>query len=294
MRNEFDINSNDNALFVTAQCNNHCLMCCQPPLKVDDIEELYERNIQLLHSAPKDLKVLGITGGEPTLLGKKLITLLQEVRSCLPDTAIQLLSNGRAFKDASYTKEVCQAAGENFFVGIPFHSDYSGDHDLIAGSKHAYEETMTGLYNLADAGIEIELRVVINKLNYTRLPRMSEYIFKNLPFVAWTAFMGMERTGLSVRNVEKIWVEPKEYAHLLREAVIAMDDWRMDVAVYNVPLCLLSRDIWPFAKQSISDWKVKFSVICNDCEIKEMCCGLFNTSKDEYQGIKPMCHENQY
>ena len=99
MKNGFDIDSNDNALFVTAQCNNHCLMCCQPPGKVDDIESLYEHNIQLLYSAPKELKVLGITGGEPTLLGGKLITLLQEVRKCLPETAIQLLSNGRAFKE---------------------------------------------------------------------------------------------------------------------------------------------------------------------------------------------------
>ena len=57
--------------------------------KVDDIESLYEHNIQLLYSAPKELKVLGITGGEPTLLGGKLITLLQEVRKCLPETAIQ-------------------------------------------------------------------------------------------------------------------------------------------------------------------------------------------------------------
>ena len=288
MRNEFDINSNDNALFVTAQCNNHCLMCCQPPRKVDDIDELYDRNIQLIYSAPKELKVLGITGGEPTLLGGKLITLLQEIRSCLPDTAIQLLSNGRAFKDAAFTREVCQAAGENFFVGIPFHSDYSGDHDLIAGSKHAYEETMTGLYNLADAGVEIELRVVVNKLNYTRLPRMAEYIFKNLPFVAWTAFMGMERTGLSVRNAERIWVEPKEYAHLLREAVIAMDDWRMDVAIYNVPLCLLPRDIWPFAKQSISVWKTKYIECCKECAVKDQCCGHFSTSTQVYEGINPI------
>ena len=263
-------------------------MCCQPPRKVDDIEVLYEHNIQLLRSAPKELKVLGITGGEPTLLGEKLITLLQEIRKYLPDTAIQLLSNGRAFRDASFTREVSQAAGENFFVGIPFHSDYSGDHDLIAGSKHAYEETMTGLYNLADAGVEIELRVVINKLNYIRLPRMAEYIFKNLPFVAWTAFMGMERTGLSVRNAEKIWVEPKEYAPLLREAVIAMDDWRMDVAIYNVPLCLLSRDIWPFAKQSISDWKTKYIECCGTCAAKEQCCGHFSTSTQTYEGINPI------
>ena len=119
MREGFNIESNDNALFVTEQCNNNCLMCCQPPKKEDDIEVLYQKNIQLLHSAPKELKVLGITGGEPTLLGEKLVDLLTEARNCLPYTAFQLLSNGRGFMDAEYTHRVAQAAGEDFFVGIP-------------------------------------------------------------------------------------------------------------------------------------------------------------------------------
>lgn len=285
MRNEFDINSNDNALFVTEQCNNRCLMCCQPPSKNDDIDELYNHNMKLLRTAPKELKVLGVTGGEPTLLGEKLITLLQEIRKALPDTAIQLLSNGRGFKDADYTRRVCQAAGENFFVGIPFHSDYSGDHDLIAGCRHAFEETMTGLYNLADNGVEIELRVVLNKLNYKRLPRMAEYIFKNLPFIAWVAFMGMERTGYAIKNHEKIWVEPKDYADYLHNAVKAMDDWKIDVAIYNIPLCLLPHDCWKFAKQSISDWKNKYIECCEKCAVKSQCCGHFSTSTDVYEGL---------
>ena len=106
MREGFNIDSNDNALFVTEQCNNNCLMCCQPPKKVNDIEILHQKNIQLLRSAPKELKVLGITGGEPTLLGEKLVDLLTEARICLPNTTLQLLSNGRGFKDSEYTHRV--------------------------------------------------------------------------------------------------------------------------------------------------------------------------------------------
>ena len=117
---------------------------------------------------------------------------------------------------------------------------------------------------------------------------MAEYIFKNLPFVSWTAFMGMERTGLSVRNAEKIWVEPMEYANMLRDAVKALDDWHMDVAIYNIPLCLLSRDCWPFAKQSISDWKTTFVECCNTCAVKELCCGHFGTSAKIYECVKPI------
>lgn len=286
MRKGFNIESNDNALFVTEQCNNNCLMCCQPPKKDDDIEILYRNNIHLLHSAPKELKVLGITGGEPTLLGEKLVELLTEARNCLPNTAFQLLSNGRGFRDAEYTHRVAQAAGEDFFVGIPLHSDYLKDHDTIAGSKHAFEETMYGMCNLASEGVEIELRVVINAMNYKRLPQMSEFIFKNLPFVSWVAFMGMERIGYAVKNETSIWIEPVEYVSYLKEAVEVLDSWGMAVAIYNIPLCLMPKGCWPFAKRSISDWKTKYSEKCNNCVVKELCCGLFSTSVKEYERIK--------
>ena len=286
MRQGFDIDSNDNALFVTEQCNNNCLMCCQPPKKYDDIDALYQKNIQLLQSAPQELKVLGITGGEPTLLGERLVDLILEIRKHLPDTAIQLLTNGRKFKDAEYTQRVARAAGDEFFVGVPLHSDYLKDHDAIAGSKHAFEETVYGLYNLASEGVEIELRIVINAMNYKRLPQMSEFIFKNLPFVSWVAFMGMEKIGYSVKNQSSIWVEPIEYASYLKEAVMELDSWGIPVAIYNIPLCLLPKDCWLFAKRSISDWKVRYSEICHDCSVKSECCGLFGTSVNEYVGLK--------
>ena len=76
MRGEFNIESNDNTLFTTARCNNNCIMCCQPPLNNDDIDELFEKNVQIIKSAPKDIPIVGISGGEPTLLGDKLIDLI--------------------------------------------------------------------------------------------------------------------------------------------------------------------------------------------------------------------------
>ena len=121
---------------------------------------------------------------------------LKEARNYLPDTTFQLLSNGRGFKDREYTHNIAQAAGENFFVGIPLHSDYLKDHDAIAGCKHAFEETMLGLYNLASEDAEIELRVVVNAMNYRRLPQIAEFIFKNLPFVSWVALWGWKKSAI--------------------------------------------------------------------------------------------------
>ena len=76
MRDTIDINSNDNALFITSQCNNRCVMCCQPPLLRNDLDGYFQKNKALIDSAPRELRSLGITGGEPTLLGDRLFELL--------------------------------------------------------------------------------------------------------------------------------------------------------------------------------------------------------------------------
>lgn len=286
MRGDFRTDSNDNTLFTTARCNNNCIMCCQPPLDHNDIDDLFERNLSIIDRAPKDIPVVGISGGEPTLLGDKLIDLIKYIRDRLPNSDIHILTNGRNFKDPEYAIKVADAAEDKLFVGIPLHSDYYRDHDIIAGAKEAFNETMAGIFNLAARGAVIELRIVINKLNYMRLPQIADFIQKNLPFVGWTAFMAMEHIGHAVTNERNIWIEPIDYSEKLAEAVLTLAQWRKDVAIYNVPLCLLPQSVHPFAKKSISDWKNKYLPICDECSLKYKCCGLFATSKKPFKGLK--------
>ena len=285
---EFDIHSNDNTLFITSQCNNRCIMCCQPPLATDDLEELFQENTERIMNAPKELTSIGITGGEPTLLGDKLISLVALIREQLPDTDIHILSNGRAFVDGKYTLRLAEAGGGRLMVGVPLHSDYSGDHDKIAGCKGAFNETMIGLYNLAVANIGIELRIVMNALNYKRFLPMAQFIHRNLPFVDWIAFMGMEYVGYAIKHSKNIWIEPKNYIPELCGAVKYLAEWNYDVCIYNIPLCLLPEQFRPFAEQSISDWKNKYMDFCEECSVKTNCCGLFSTSIKPYEGLNPI------
>jgi hypothetical protein len=61
--------SASNSLFATERCNSFCLMCSQPPRNVDDSWRVNEllRTVQLMDPETGEL---GITGGEPTLLGQ--------------------------------------------------------------------------------------------------------------------------------------------------------------------------------------------------------------------------------
>ena len=263
-------------------------MCCQPPLKVDDIDELFEENLQRIRTAQKNLPLIGITGGEPTLLGDKLVALIKKIRECLPSTEIQLLSNGRRFADINYARRVAEAGGDKLYVGVELHSDYYKDHDVIAGKKGGYQETMKGLYNLAICGIPVELRIIMCALNYKRFFHIAEFIHRNLPFVGWIAFMGMEDTGWATKNRKHVWIEPLEYQQELHRAVKYLADWNYNVNIFNVPLCLLPQYLHAYARKSISSWKNYYYGECEDCRAKSECCGFFTTSRHCFEGVRPI------
>ena len=82
--------ANANSLFVTEQCNNLCLMCSQPPRNGDD-EGLVREVLELIPLVDKDELQLGLSGGEPTLLGEKFIEILRSCQTHLPTTGLHVL-----------------------------------------------------------------------------------------------------------------------------------------------------------------------------------------------------------
>ena len=50
----------------------------------------------LIRLLPRDIQDLGLTGGEPTLYGKKLIELVDHIKVYLPNTPLDI-TNGRAW-----------------------------------------------------------------------------------------------------------------------------------------------------------------------------------------------------
>lgn len=288
IRKIYNSQSEDNVIFVTEQCNNHCLMCSQPPRKTNDIDYFFNLNMKLIDLLPDNVTRLGISGGEPTLLEEKLIFILEKIKRKLPNTAIQLLSNGKNFDDIRYVKQISDIGLKDFIIGIPFHSDFYKDHDLISQSQDSYNKTLKGLYNLARFNLNIELRVVINKINYSRLFEISNYIFHNFPFVSHVAFMGMEYTGLVPKNNKEIWIDQTEYNTQLKSAVLNLATWGMNVSVFNLPLCLVDKDIHPYVRKSISDWKVEYFEQCDNCSLKNDCGGDFGTSLKHSVNILPL------
>lgn len=267
-------NSKHNSLLMTEQCNHYCLMCSQPPKRIDDswlIEEIKDA-IPLISP---ETEQIGITGGEPTLLEHQFITVIKHLKSYLPHTAVHILSNGRKFSDEVFTRTYTGIGHPNSIIGIPLYSDISDIHDYIVQSDGAYDETIRGVLNLKKLGNKVELRVVIHRQNYDRLPHLAEFISRNLMMVDHVALMGLEITGFTRANMPILWIDPWQYRKELEIAVDIFSNNRMNISIYNHPLCILPKSVWSFARKSISDWKNEYLEVCNSCTQREQCGGFF-------------------
>jgi His-Xaa-Ser system radical SAM maturase HxsC len=283
----YTLSSNDNVLFITQNCNHNCIMCSQPPRKQKDLDFFYNVNSRLLELIPDDCETLGITGGEPTLLGQRLFKLYNEISDKLPNTNVHTLTNGRAFYSDKFCNDLAHCKNKNLTFGIPLYSDYSALHNYIVQSRNAFEQTIKGLYNLAYLNQKIELRIVISQLNYSRLIELANFIYINLPFVNHVVFMGLEDIGNAVINSELVWIESQRYIDELNSAVEYLYNFGIRTSIYNIPLCLLPPNLWKHSTKSISDWKTKYLDSCNGCSLKENCCGVFGTSQKIFDKITP-------
>jgi len=283
--------ANTNSMLLTEQCNSNCIMCSQPPKQGDDsfLARAYLKAIPLMSAETSEI---GITGGEPTLLGDLLFEILQKCKDHLPQTALHMLSNGRMFNYLSLCREFQNLNHPDLMIGIPLYSEIPHKHDFVVQARGAFDQTLRGIMNLERCGQRVEVRVVLHRETISRLPQLAQFIARNLPFVEHVAFMGLENMGYVRMNMEALWIDPSDYQAKLAEAVWILDQAHMNVSIYNHQLCLLKQELWPFARKSISDWKNEYLECCQHCAAQDLCGGFFSSSRIKMSDqIRPLSME---
>jgi His-Xaa-Ser system radical SAM maturase HxsC len=269
--------ANINSFLITEQCNSFCIMCSQPPRDIDD-HYLVDDMLKALPLLHPDTHEIMISGGEPTVWGDDFIRLVQATKNHLPNTVLHILSNGRNFKDLNLAIKVANVKHPDLMIGIPLYADYSQLHDFIVQADNAFDETIRGILNLKRCKVPVEIRIVIHKENYHRLPKLAEFIARNLLFVDHVALMGLELMGFAKSNLEGLWVDPYDYGNELKEAVETLAAAKMRVSIYNTPLCVIPESIRRFSASSISDWKNDYLDECLSCSAQQQCGGFFSSN----------------
>jgi hypothetical protein len=115
------------------------------------------------------------------------------------------------------------------------------------------------------------------------------WLSRNLPFVDHVALMGLENTGFALANEGQLWIDPVDYQKELAEAVEILNSAGVRVSIYNLTRCVLAPSVWPYAVQSISDWKNGYVEECGVCIEKPRCSGFFTSGRPRHsRSITPI------
>lgn len=277
LRVKWRARSRQNSILLTERCDNYCLMCSQPPKERAD-SWLLDEAIEVLCLLSPDTRQICFTGGEPTLYGNDFLGLLVLCRELIPQAGIHILSNGRRFADFEFASGYADVDNPEMMVGIPVYGCEPAQHDYVVQAHGAFDDTIRGILNLGRLNQRIEIRVVIHKQTADVLVEIAEFIARNLPFVEQVALMGLEMMGFARANVDTVWIDPIEYRDALTQAVTLLDRKGLRTMVYNHQLCLIDREIWPWAVKSISDWKNEYHDACQDCSVLDACGGFFSSA----------------
>jgi His-Xaa-Ser system radical SAM maturase HxsC len=198
-----------------------------------------------------------------------------------------MLSNGRMFAYKDYVRKVAGVEHPCLTTAVPLYASTATEHDYVVQATGAFDQTIQGLYNATECGLRIEIRVVLHKQTISGLIDLMDYTYRNLSFVDHVALMGLENMGYVKKNWDLLWIDPLDYAEVLEQAVKFMWYRRIQVSVYNLPLCVVPKSIWSFARQSISDYKNIYLDECDKCTVREYCSGLFQSAESRHsRGIR--------
>lgn len=290
----YSVIEGDAGIATTPKCNSNCIMC-----PASDIERQKDPiNIDVLKNVinymPEDLWYFTITGGEPTLVGKNtFLDIYRTVKNHFLFTKILLLTNGRTFGDKAFFDSFIAENVERLRIAVPIHGSTSEKHDYITQSPGGFVQTLRGIKNIVKAGIELEIRIVVSKLNCDDIFDISELIVNCFPAVKIVHLVGLEMRGNCVVNADQVIISYEEAFDKSRKAINYLMEHGIDVALYNFPYCMIDRNYWPLARKSISAYKSEFFKECNDCKMKNICCGIFTATKAFYKPkVKPIEKDN--
>lgn len=262
--------SDSNTILLTEECDQRCVMCSQPPRSLrHDHFDLYRKAVEL---SPPDA-VIGISGGEPTLLKAPLFEWLHALKSARPDVTYHVLTNGQHFDAGDLPSLKCLQ--DVVLWGVPLYAPHAALHDELVGKHGAYARLLQTLDLLRRAGAMVELRTVVMRPNLALIPRLASFVATHLRWIAWWAIMQLECRGYARLHWPSLFVDTSRHFAPIAAAIRIAELAQLHVSLFNFPRCTVPPEYRDRAERSISDWKRRYLPVCETCTQRAECGGLF-------------------
>jgi MoaA/NifB/PqqE/SkfB family radical SAM enzyme len=194
---------------ITYRCNHLCTFCYNSPTGKREMTtpEIFEA---LRKMSDFGVLYITLTGGEP-LCHKDFYKIAAEVRRL--GMALRIYSNGYLMADQKVVDKI--AALNPLEVEISIHGARPETHDALTRIKGSFVRTVAAIEKLVEAGLKINLKCPITKLNKDELYEIRDLATGMGQFITFDAVITPKDDGnqdpLSLRAddevIEKYWGE---------------------------------------------------------------------------------------
>lgn len=234
-------------------------------------------------------KTLTISGGEPTLLRKRLLSVIAAAKSRGIEN-VELQTNA-VLIDEKYADELAKAGLSSAFVSLLSH--IAEHHDQLAGLEGAFPKCIRGIDAMLAVGIAVTLNPVVAFQTQALLPDYVRFVTERLPGVTTISLSAVQPHGRAGRDGREDQLLP-DYAILgpaVKEArKIAAEHGLTIVNPYcGLPLCIGWDDDMVHSVESVEaeggGWRMtpgientgdkQHGAPCRKCALRPRCGGAW-------------------
>ena len=186
-------------LRLTMACNERCPFCNVPVEDYPEPTPAEEASMRELDEfVASGEGTLTISGGEPTLLRKRLVRLVVAARARgIANVEVQ---TNAVLVTPDYARELANAGVTSAFVSLLSH--VGTHHDALAGLEGAFDKCLAGIDNMLDAGIEVTLNPVVARRTQALLPGYFRFVANRLPRVRAVSLSAVQPPGRAARDLD--------------------------------------------------------------------------------------------
>jgi len=271
-------------IVVTRKCVNDCLFCTEADrrhLPEPTMEELKK----ILAVDCRSFPSIVFSGGEPTLR-KEIFELVEYAKDF--GYHVKLFTNGRLFANPEIAEKMAKAGLDS--VLVPVHGHNPAIHDKITQRPGSFEQTIAGMKNLASNNVEVQVKIIPNKVNYQHLAEWASFV-ASLPY----HIVGMDMlvvSGNALKNKDIVSIKLSIMAPYIEKAIDILAAAGKELYVGSLPLCLVQPKYRSYIKNdrikteiNVGTGQKKEAIItnpgeilmpvCQRCLIKDKCPGTW-------------------
>ncbi len=275
---------------VVRHCNHLCGFCSNPTAR-------YEHTFETMRELVDDFAQRGyfgviFTGGEPTLHPElPQITRYARARGL----HARLITNGSRLADAEYAAELAEAGLE--LVHVSVYSVRPEVEARLRGTPNTLGPAFAAVRNAHEAGLEVNVNCVINRLNADHLDENVETWLREHPYVRHFVWNNLDPSmGRAEAAAEAFTPRLADFELSLHRALQLLARHGKTFRVEKVPLCYMTEFAWASTetrkrikgeerivhfldeKQTVRQtaWEHEYAEVCRHCTLVRICGGLFD------------------